>query len=224
MEMEMMPAKRSSDDAGFDDLAPATKRVANPQPVDDELSDDASETYGLENEVDDEDEEEEGMTGEQDSSVMGEFVAKVKRMCELEDKIKEMNSERKVLADEKNALREDVMTFMASKNVGDVNYKDQVLFLDTREQPQSLTRKSLLGAIKEYYSVGTVNVTREEATDLDTETKQSLDEAEEMYKFVNDFIGQQTKVVLVRESREKKRRPRKAAAPLSVYSSKTAKK
>lgn len=148
---------------------------------------------------------------------MSEFINKVKRMCELEDRIKEINADRKVLADEKNSLRAEVMDFMQERSVSSINYKSEVLFLETRESAGSLTRKSLMNAIKKYYQVENLLVSKNEAQYLHEDVQTSLKDAEALYNFVNNQLGSQSKVVLVREVRDKKKRSRKAIAPLSVY-------
>lgn len=150
-------------------------------------------------------------------SQMTDFTAKVKRMCELEDRLKEMNAERKVINDEKNQLRDEVMGFMAEKNVGSVNYKNEVIYLEKREAAQSLTRKTLINALKNVYGVEHVNLTKDEADAVEDEVSAQLQRAQALFDSINNFIGTTEKVVLVREERDKKKRERKPPAPLSVY-------
>lgn len=148
---------------------------------------------------------------------MGDFTAKVKRMCELEDQLKMMNAERKAINDEKNRLKEEVMGFMAEKNVGSVNYKNEVIYIEKREAQQSLTRKTLINALKNVYGVEHVNLTKDEAEAVEDEVSAQLQRAQSLYDSINDFLGTTEKVVLVREERDKKKRERKPPAPLSVY-------
>ncbi len=182
----------------------------------DEVEDDEIEevTSSSDEEDDEEEEVEDAIDGEESVA----FIEKVKRMCELEDQIKEMNASKKVLNDEKNTLCKEVIEFMSTKPVGKVNYgENEVLYLDQRESSGSLTRKKLLSAIKQYHEVGEVAVTKEQLDQLDRDTSENLADAEAMYQFIDKFVGKQTKVVLVREKKDKKKRARKPVAPLSVY-------
>lgn len=130
------------------------------------------------------------------------FKTKVKRMCVLEDQIKQLTAEKKILSDEKNLLRADVIKFMVDVHCESVNYgSDEVLYLDTKETACSLSRKSLLDSIRSFYEEKGV------ATDAET------DGAQELFDFINSSLGSQTKVVLVREQKNAKKRNRKQAAP-----------
>jgi hypothetical protein len=152
------------------------------------------------------------------------FAGKVKRMCALEDLIKDKNAERKALNDEKNSLRAEVIQFMTSRNVESVNLRDnQVLRVEEREVPRSLTRKALLDAIKEYHEVNNVEVSREEVEEegsaVERSVAESLFDAQELCDFIDSYLdrGKDTKLVLVREKRDKRPRKRVGRAPLSVF-------
>jgi fructose-specific phosphotransferase system component IIB len=163
------------------------------------------------------DDEEEVALSEQESGMMENFISKVKRMCQLEDEIKEINASKKSLTDEKNDLRKEIITFMAAKDVGKVNYgEDEVLYIETRESSGSLNRKSLLNAIKSYYEVNDIQVSEEEVANLESATQNRLHDAQDLYDYVNEFLGKETKVVLVREAKNKKKRARKQNS-LSVF-------
>lgn len=164
------------------------------------------------------DDEEEVALSEQESGMMENFISKVKRMCQLEDEIKEINASKKSLTDEKNDLRKEIITFMAAKDVGKVNYgEDEVLYIETRESSGSLNRKSLLNAIKSYHEVNDIQVSQEELVNLESSTQNRLHDAQDLYEFVNEFLGKETKVVLVREAKNKKKRARKQNTSLSVF-------
>jgi hypothetical protein len=158
-----------------------------------------------------------------EAQVVGEFVAKVKRMCALEDQIKEKNAERKALNDEKNSLRLQVIEFMTTRNVDTINYRDnEVLRVEQREVCKSLTRKALLEAIKEYHEVNNVEVPRsqaEEGEGVEESVVESLFDAQELCNFIDAYLDRfkETKVVLVRERRDRKPRKRTGRAPLSVF-------
>ena len=170
------------------------------------------------------DQMEEVVLNEAEEGFMENFIGKVKRMCQLEDEIKEINANRKVLADEKNELRAEIISFMSSKEVGKINYgNDEVIYIETRESAGSLNRKSLMTAIKEYYAINDVEVNEEQLVNLERQTQERIHDAQDLYDFVNEYLGTQTKVVLVREARDKKKRARKPA-PLSVINSCLAKK
>lgn len=145
---------------------------------------------------------------EKDENFMQTFVGKVKRMCEIEDDIKSSNKEKKAVTDEKKKLKEEVTEIMAEKNLR-INYKTDVLFVDRRLSPGSLTRKTLIQAIKDYYQVGEYNVTEAEAAQLNDNIRTSLYDAEHLFQHINTHLGSQEKVVLVRQPRERKTRERK---------------
>lgn len=145
---------------------------------------------------------------ETDENFMQTFVGKVKRMCELEDEIKSSNKEKKQVTDEKKKLKDEVTTIMAEKNLR-INYKTDVLFVDKRTSPGSLTRKTLINAIKDYYKVGDFCVTEAEAAELNEHVRNRLYDAEEIFQFINERLGVQEKVVLVRQPRDRKTRDRK---------------
>lgn len=167
----------------------------------------------------DEEEEEEVVVDFENMSEMNNFINQVKRMCELEDEIKEMNSNRKVLADEKNELRNEIMRFMNQNNVTEVNYgKNEVIRLETRETSGSLTRKSLLAAIKAYYELNNIELSKEKLQTLSDNVKERVEDAGELYEFINEYLGSQEKEVLVREAKSKKKRARKRPNP-SIFDS-----
>ena len=176
----------------------------------------------IENEEEEEEEEEDEETEEvtlteKEEQEAREFTEKVKRMCRLETQIKEMNTERKVLADEKNELRAFIINYMAEKRIGDVNFgEDEVLYLDNRETAGSLTRKTLLAGIKDYFQVGELDVTAEVASSLSAPDKEGLSDAQELFDHIQSFVGKSEKVVLVRENRNKRKRERKIVE-FSVY-------
>lgn len=174
-----------------------------------------------ENEEEDETEAtEEIMLSESERERMVAFTEKVKRMCMLENQIKVMNSERKVLTDEKNELKEEIISYMAipSNKAGRVNFnKTEVIYLDTRESAGSLTRKTLLSSIKEYYEIADFNGTKAEAEALGGDKAKDVLGAEELFNFIQEKLGTSEKVVLVRENRDKKKRKRNVAKTLSVF-------
>lgn len=170
------------------------------------------------NQDEEDDEDEEITLNDEESGMMENFVAKVKRMCQLEDEIKEINASKKAVADEKNELRKEIIQFMTTKDVNLVNYgENEVLYIETRETSGSLSRKSLLNAIKSYYEINDVEVTEQEAASLEKNTQDRLHDAQDLYDYVNEYLGTETKVVLVREAKDKKKRARKQNN-LSVFS------
>jgi ABC-type microcin C transport system duplicated ATPase subunit YejF len=166
------------------------------------------------------DDDQEVPLSQNEAEVVREFAAKVKRMCDLEDQIKEKNAERKALNDEKNSLRVEVIDFMTHRNVDSVNYRDnEVLRIEERDVNRALTRKALLEAIKEFHEVRDVSVSEQEAGDLDKSVAESLYDAQELCNFIDEFLNRDkdTKIVLVREKRSKRPRKRPTRAPLSVF-------
>lgn len=201
----------------YDDY-PVVKKEKLVMPEVDDIENSQLEEFSEEDEEDEVEEETEMVIAEEDCNGATEFSKKVKRMCELEDEIKKINASKKVLTDEKNSLCKEVMCYMADKSVSEVNYgANEILYLDTRESAGSLTRKKLLEAIKKYHEVGDVKVKKEECATLDAEIVDNLADAEAMYQFIEETLGKNTKVVLVREAKNKKKRNRKPAARLSVY-------
>lgn len=99
------------------------------------------------------------------------FVQKVKRMCELEDEIKDANAQRKIVVDEKNELRKEVIAHFLETGLKDVTYlSKQRIYIEEREVQGSLTRKTLFEAIKTYYDLDGVMVTRDNIDALDAHT------------------------------------------------------
>lgn len=167
---------------------------------------------------DNDDNDEEVTLSELQQEQTKKFTEQVKRMCFLENKLSEMNNERKVFADEKNALRQEIIAFMASKGIGDVNFgEEEIIYLDTREQSNSLTRPALMKAVKDYYEVGDLDVTKEMADAMDEDTQVNLADAQHFFDHIQNFVGKSEKIVLVRERKDKKKRARKTAVPISVY-------
>ena len=199
-------------------------KEAKDDDYDDSMSMDGNDEDNLEEEEEEEEEEETtaglDVTGE-DGENHKQFAAQVKRMCQLEDEIKQINRDRKVLADEKNELRKTVIGYMTTKNIENVNYgENETLYVEVRETSGSLTRKKLVEAIKAYHEVSDINVSKEQVTTLDEEVHENLADAEAMYVFIEKYLGKAEKVVLIREAREKKKRNRKIPERLSVYSKK----
>jgi type I site-specific restriction endonuclease len=118
---------------------------------------------------------------------VNEFSDKVKAMCELQDQIKAMAAQRKVLSDQVNDLKEWVKDFMLAKRVATCNYEADEIFVNRREAAGGLTRKSLKGALDNYYP---------------DEENASTD----VFNFVVEQLG-------AREVVEVKRRKRKAEKP-----------
>lgn len=185
-----------------------------------------NEEYDNENDDDDcvdeeeEEVEEEVTLSENESGMMENFISKVKRMCVFEDEIKEINRSKKAITDEKNELKKEIIAFMVAKDVGKVNYgEDEVLYVESKESAGSLNRKSLLNAIKSYYEVNDIEVSEAEAENLASGTKNRLHDAQDLYSFIDNYLGKENKIVLVREARNKKKRAKKNNS-LSVFENK----
>lgn len=183
-------------------------------------SDNSSEESEEEIEQEEEEEEEEVNLSATERHRMTEFTKNVKRMCFLENKIKQMNSERKVLTDEKNALKEEIIAYMAvpENKAGKVNFgPDEVIYLDTRESAGSLTRKTLMECIKSYYEISDFTGTKNDAEKIGGDKAKDLFGAEELFNFIQTKLGTTEKVVLVREPVNKKKRKRNVATSLSIF-------
>lgn len=133
------------------------------------------------------------------------FALKVTRMCDLEDKMKVMNAEVKTVRDEKNALREELIQYMKERGVGhcNLNKRGEVLYLEERESAGALNRRTLLNALKDFYEVSGVY------GGDSAETDEALHEVQACFNHINEFLGTQSRTVLIREKRNKKKRVRK---------------
>lgn len=149
------------------------------------------------------------------------FFEELQRMCKIEDQLKAEGAARRAVSKEFNTLKSGVVEFMKENAVDAINYgENEVLYLEAREQAGSLTRSRLLEAIKAFHGVENVEVTEEEAESLEPDVRDSLQEAQALIDFVNEYLGVDEKVVLVRRDKNKptRKRPRPAKT-LSVYAS-----
>lgn len=147
-----------------------------------------------------------------------EFIDSVKRLCNLDDSLKQSATAQRGLASEKNALRTQVTDFMVNNGIDKVNYgKNEHLVVETRVSSGSLTRKTLVQALRAYFEIEDVEVTAAGAADLDTDTRRRLQEAEELLRYIDETLGHKSRTLLLREKRDKKRRAPKPPKPMSVY-------
>lgn len=157
------------------------------------------------------------MSDPNDPQVKG-FIDSVKRLCTLDDNLKQTSSTQRSLAAEKNALRSQVTDFMVQNGINKVNYgKNEHLIVETRVSAGSLTRKTLLEALRAYFDIEGVEVTVEGAAELDEDTQRRLQEADELVRFLNETLGHKSRTLLLRERRDKKRRAPKPPKPMSIY-------
>lgn len=182
--------------------------------MDPELSNEEQEEEEM---VEEEEEVEELLLSDKKRKQTLQFKDKVKRMCVLDNRIKEINSERKVFTDEKTQLKKDIMDYMASNKVGDVTVEEDVLYLDTKKTAGSLTRKTLKQAIMGYFDVKGVEVTKESADKMGIQVKEGLADADELFTYIQGQLGETEKVVLIKEKKSKGGSKKASPKILSVY-------
>jgi hypothetical protein len=122
---------------------------------------------------------------------MADFTNAALKMCEIEDKIKELNSQKKALADEKNELKERVIEFMKVENVR-IDYGDEVIFLREKTVKGSLTRKKLKELLMEYHNLGDEDMATEDGAP-------KSNEANTLLAYIDENLGETQKFDLVRQ-------------------------
>lgn len=118
------------------------------------------------------------------------FSENVKRMCELQDAMKDLGRQRKELNAEMVELREEVIGYMVSENVRACNYFEDEIFVNRRTATGPLTKATLRAGLDFYFSG----------------QSDGADQAEACFEHIVGSLGE-------REVTELKRRKRKAPKP-----------
>ena len=80
-----------------------------------------------------------------------DFKDSVKKMCQLQDEMKALAANRKVMNDEANTIKEDIKDYMIQNNVTVCNYDTDEIFVNKRVKAGSLTRVSLRAALQSHF-------------------------------------------------------------------------
>lgn len=80
-----------------------------------------------------------------------EFLGTVKTLCQLQDRMKELASQRKALNDQVKELKPGIMEFMLQNNVKRCMYNTDDVFVSKRVATGSLTKASLKQALDGYF-------------------------------------------------------------------------
>lgn len=145
---------------------------------------------------DDEEYEELDLSGDAEKT-MTTFTENAIAMCELEDKIKELNAEKRGLTKQKNELKENVIEFMKVKNVR-INYGEETIFLKEKTVKGSLSKKKLAELLRKYYEVG------EDVDDstMTAEQREKQKSADSIFSFIEENLGESIKYDLARQKRK----------------------
>jgi len=139
---------------------------------------------------------------------------------ELEESVKQLAMERRHLTEALDIRRSIIETFLRESEFDEIQLegREEVLFLEEKELPGSLSRKKLCEAARTFFLNGEdLLVTREAAVDLDDATAETLDTAEEFVNYVENLVGERSSRKVVRNPKDEKRRHRKSPET-TVYS------
>ena len=114
-----------------------------------------------------------------------QFADNVKRMCELQDQLKEIGKHRKQVADDMKIVKDAVMEYMIAEKVAKCNYADDEIFVNTRIANGSLSRSTLRQALEDFHG--------------DNES-----DAESCFEYIIEALGKKDVIEVKRRKRKSK--------------------